>query len=141
MTYRQDLSNSARRHLRAASELYGLASAGAQPGCRAVAGYLFGLCGELAVKAIMRDSGMPPLEPDRRREDPYYKHFPELKTFLLNTAKGRRSGELLTIANTSALFRYWDTDMRYAKTLDIRDEWIESWKTSATDLVNRMDSF
>lgn len=84
---------------------------------------------------------MPPLEPDRRREDPYYKHFPELKTFLLNTAKGRRSGELLTIANTSALFRYWDTDMRYAKTLDIRDEWIESWKTSATDLVNRMDSF
>lgn len=84
---------------------------------------------------------MPPLEPHRRREDPYYKHFPELKTFLLNNARGRRSGELLTIANTTALFQYWDTDMRYATTLDIRDEWIESWKTSAADLVNRMDSF
>jgi hypothetical protein len=30
--------------------------------------------------------------------------------------------------------------MRYAPTMDIRDEWIESWKTSALELVNRMDS-
>jgi hypothetical protein len=31
-------------------------SGGAQPGCRAVAGYLFGLSGELAFKATMRDT-------------------------------------------------------------------------------------
>jgi hypothetical protein len=140
MTYRQDLSNATKRHLRAANELHGLSSGGAQPGCRAVAGYLFGLCGELAVKVMMRDSGMTPLAADRRREDPFYKHFPDLKTFLLDTAKGRRSGELRKIAETAALFQYWDTDMRYAPTMDIRDEWIESWKTSALELVNRMDS-
>ena len=139
MTYRQNLSNSAKRHLRAANELHGLSSGGAQPGCRAVAGYLFGLCGELAVKAIMQDSGMTPLATDRRRDDPFYEHFPKLKTVLLDSAKGRRSGELRIIAQTAALFQHWDTDMRYAPTKDIRDEWIESWKASAHELVNRMD--
>lgn len=84
---------------------------------------------------------MPVLPADRRHDDPFYKHFPKLKTFLLDSAKGRRSGELRKIAETAALFQNWDTDMRYAPTVDIRDEWIESWKTSAAELVNRMDSF
>lgn len=139
MAYRQDLSNSAKRHLRAADELYGLTSGGSQPGCKAVAGYLFGLSGELAVKAIMRDSGMPRLAEDHRRDDPYYAHFPELKSRLRDTAKGRRSGEIRKIAETAALFQNWDTDMRYAPTADIDDAWVESWKISAHDLVNRMD--
>lgn len=141
MAYRQDLSNSAKRHLRAANELHGLTSAGAQPGCKAVAGYLFGLCGELAVKAIMRDSGMAPLPPDRRRDDPYYAHFPELKTRLRDFASGRRSGELRRIAETASLFQNWDTEMRYAPTADIEDAMVEAWRASAHDLVNRMDAF
>ncbi len=140
MAYRQDLLNSAKRHLRAAHELHGLTSGGSQPGCRAVAGYLFGLSGELAVKAMMRDSGMVPLAVDRRRDDPFYAHFPELKSRLLDTLKGRRSGELRRIAETSALFQNWDTDMRYAPTADIQDAWVDSWKISARDLVDRMDS-
>jgi hypothetical protein len=140
MAYRQDLSNSARRHLRAADELCGLTSGGAQPGCKAGAGYLFGLSGELAIKAMMRDSGMKPLTADRRRDDPFYAHFPELKLRLLAILEGRRSGELRIIAETKALFQNWDTDMRYAPTADIDNAWIESWKTSAHDLVNRMDS-
>ncbi len=139
MAYRQDLSNSAKRHLRAAYELHGLTSGGSQPGCRAVAGYLFGLSGELAVKAIMRDSGMVPLAVERRRDDPFYVHFPELKSRLRDTAKGRRSGELRKIAETSALFQNWNTNMRYAPTDDIEDIWIDSWKTSAEALVDRMD--
>lgn len=140
MVYRQDLSNSARRHLRAANELHGLATSGTQPGCRAVAGYLFGLCAELAVKTMMQDSGMAPLPQDRRRDDPFYAHFPELKSLLLDTAKGRRFGELRKIAETSALFQNWDTDIRYAPTADIQDKWIESWKVSAQELVNQMES-
>lgn len=140
MSYRQDLSNSAKRHLRAADELHGLTSGGSQPGCRAVAGYLFGLSGELAVKAMMRDSGMVPLAVDRRRDDPFYVHFPELKSRLRDATKGRRSGDLRKIAETSALFQNWNTDMRYAPTGDIEDAWVDSWKISAHDLVNRMDS-
>lgn len=140
MAYGQDLSNSAKRHLRAATELHELSSAGAQPGCRAVAGYLFGLSGELAVKAMMIESGMRPLPADRRRDDPFYAHFPELKTRLLDTSKGRRSGELITIAETAALFKNWDTDMRYAPSTDIRDDWVEKWKASAHELVSKMES-
>jgi hypothetical protein len=140
MAYREDLQNSARRHLRAADELRGLASGGSQPGCRAVAGYLFGVSGELAVKAIMRDSGMRPLTAERRRDDPFYAHFPELKTQLRDTAKGRRSLELRRIGETAALFQFWDTNMRYAPTGDIEDAWVDSWKTSAHELVNLMDS-
>jgi hypothetical protein len=101
---------------------------------------LFGLSGELAIKAMMRDSGMKPLTADRRRDDPFYAHFPELKLRLLAILEGRRSGELRIIAETKALFQNWDTDMRYAPTADIDNAWIESWKTSAHDLVNRMDS-
>lgn len=79
VAYRQDFVNAARRHFRAATELHAVTAAGSQPGCSAVAGYLFGLSGELAVKAMMRDSGMVPLASVSRRDDPYYAHFPELK--------------------------------------------------------------
>jgi hypothetical protein len=137
MAYGQDLLVSARRHLRAGDELHAASSAGSQPGCGAVAGYLFGLCGELAVKAIMRDSGMPHLE--SRRDDPYYAHFPELKSLLLDTVKGRRAGELRKIAENAALFQNWDTDMRYAHTSDIELRWVDAWKASAHELVRRMD--
>jgi hypothetical protein len=139
MAYGQDFSTSAKRHLRAADELHRLASSGSQPACRAVAGYLFGLSGELAVKAMMRESGMMPLAADRRRDDPFYAHFPTLKSRLLDNAKGRRSGELRKIAETSELFQNWHTDMRYAPTGHIEDAWVESWKISAHDLVDRMD--
>jgi hypothetical protein len=140
MAYRQDFLSSAKRHLRAAQELCGLTSGGSQPGCKAVAGYLFGLSGELAVKAMMRDSGMVPLAADRRRDDPFYAHFPELKSRLLDTLKGRRSGDLRKIAENSSLFQNWDIDMRYAPAADIQDAWIDAWNTSARDLVARMDS-
>ena len=104
MAYRTDLANSARRHLKAAEALNGLAAPGAQPGCQAVAGYLFGLSGELAVKAMMQDSGMSPLTPEQRRDDPFYAHFPDLKSRLLDHAKGRRSGELRAIAEKRIAF-------------------------------------
>lgn len=139
MAYGQDLQGSARRHLRAATELYQRDSAGAQPGCKAVAGYLYGLAGELAVKALMRNSGMAPLPPQERRDDPYYAHFPELKTQLRNTAHGRRSGELLAIANSND-FHNWSTDMRYAPTVEVQPGWIDAWKASAQSLVEKMDA-
>jgi hypothetical protein len=91
-----------------------------------------------AVKEMMRESGMRPLGADNRRDDPFYAHFPELKTHLRDTAKGRRGDELRKIGENAGLFQYWDTKMRYAPTADIEDAWVESWRISAHDLVDRM---
>lgn len=131
------MARSARRHLRSASNLFDSTAAGDQPGCRAVAGYLFGLSGELAVKELMRLSGMKPLE--NRRDDPYYAHFPHLKTLLREAASGRRAGELLKVALDPRLFSNWDTDMRYAPTADIQAQWIAAWKDQAESLVSQME--
>ncbi len=140
MAYRQNLRSAAKRHLRAADELYGLTSGGTQPGCRAVAGYLFGLSGELALKEMMRASGMKPLPAEHRRDDPFYAHFPELKTLVSNVVQGRRAGELKKIAETPALFQNWNVDMRYAPTEDIDREWVDSWRESAHDLDKLMET-
>jgi hypothetical protein len=140
MAYSQDMRKAARRHLRAAQILHGQASAGDQPGCKAVAGYLFGLAGELAVKELMRDSGMNPLPPTERRDDPFFAHFPELKTMLSMAAKGRRSEELRRFSEDSSLFQNWDIEMRYAPTKDIKTNWVETWKVSAERLIERMET-
>lgn len=139
MAYGQDLPGSARRHLRAATELHQVASAGAQPGCGAVAGYLYGLAGELAVKALMRDSGMVPLPSEQRRDDPYFAHFPALTTQLRNMAQGRRAGELFAIAESNH-FQNWSTDMRYAPTASVQPSWVQAWSVSAKQLVAKVET-
>jgi hypothetical protein len=130
---------SARRHFRAAQALYDQSGAGDQPGCKAVSGYLFGIAGELAVKELMRASGITPLPDSKRRDDPFFAHFPELKR-MLATAQGRRSGELRRISDNSRLFQNWDTSMRYAPTGDIRLDWVDEWKLSARELIGRMET-
>jgi hypothetical protein len=139
MAYGEGYAKSAKRHLCAADKLLGVKLAGERPGCRAVAGYLFGLSGELAVKAIMRDSGIEKLEKSLRKDDPYYAHFPNLRTLLKNTKiRGRRAGELTKIVGNSSLFQCWDVAMRYAPTDNIEDRWVEAWQKSAKELVARM---
>ncbi len=139
MAYRQDLQSSARRHFRAADELHAVSSAGSQPGCKAVAGYLYGVSAELAVKEIMRDSGIMPLPNAQKRSDPYYAHFPELKDLLSDVIIGRRSEELRRIAESKSLLRNWNTKMRYAHTSDIQATWVSEWKESARVLIDQMD--
>ena len=137
MAYSQDMRKAAIRHLKAAQILYERGGPGEQPGCKAVAGYLFGLAGELAVKELMRDGGMNPLPHTERRDDPFLAHFPVLKT-MLSMAKGRRAGELRKFSEDSGLFQYWDVAMRYAPTKDIDANWVETWKISAEQLIERM---
>ena len=135
MAYKQDLRDAARRHLQTAQVLYEQDEPGLKPRCKAVAGYLFGLAGELAVKEMMRDSGMQPAT--EIRDDPYYAHFPSLKN-MLALASGRRAGELHKVAQNPQLFQNWDIRMRYAPTSDIQPAWVEAWKKSAEELVDRM---
>lgn len=113
---------SARRHFKAAQALYEQSGGGDQPGCKAVAGYLFGIAGELAVKELMRASGMKPLTEGNRHDDRFFAHFPALKR-MLAIAEGRRSGELRWISENSRLFQNWDTSMRYAPTEAICLAW------------------
>lgn len=60
------------RHLQAAEML-------ANTDRRDVAGYLFGIAAECALKHMMASSGMRPLPESQRRDDPFYAHFEELK--------------------------------------------------------------
>jgi hypothetical protein len=140
MAFSIDLSAAARRNLRAAITLHVADAPGAQPGCRAVAGYLFGLAGEIAIKQIMRHSHIVKLPDDQRNDDPYRVHFPALKTLLSRKIQGRRAGELRKIVDDPRLFQHWNTDMRYAPGSEIRDEWVASWKASAERLVAQMDA-
>ena len=139
MAYSQDFRKAARRHLRAAQVLHGQIGSGDQPGCRAVAGYLFGLAGELAAKELMLDSGMRPLPQAERHDDPFFAHFPVLKR-MLSTAKGLRAGELRKLSEDPRLFQNWDVAMRYAPTKDIEANWVEKWKASAELLIERMET-
>lgn len=139
MEYSQDLADLARRHCSAAICLHTDNEPGTRSGNRAVAGYLFGLAGELALKKMMSDSGMRPLDNAQKRDDPFYAHFPLLKTLLLNRAKGRLQGALVRYAKDAKLFHDWDTNMRYAPTRDIRDLWTNEWRSHAEALVNDMN--
>jgi hypothetical protein len=113
VTYAQDFLDSARRHLQAGDALFN-----APPHSQRldVAGYLYGVAAECALKELMRRSGMAPLPEQQRRDDPFYKHFPELKTSIRDTATGRHQGNLLRFAagTNDAFMSEWSTDMRYA---------------------------
>lgn len=139
MKYSQDPADSARRHLSAAISLHNDNEPGTRPGNRAVAGYLFGLAGELALKKMMLDSGMRPRTDAQKSDDPFFAHFPTLLTLLRNSAKGRRQGDLVKHAANPKLFHDWGTGMRYAPTQDIRDEWTNDWRSHAEALVQAMN--
>lgn len=138
MSYTSDFQNAARRHLLAAEKLHVTTGPSIEPGCKAVAGYLFGLAGELAVKQMMRESGMRPRPSSERRDDPFYAHFPELKRLLQEQLSGRRGGVLLAVAQSDRCFREWSTNMRYAPTKDVQERHVNEWREDAKKLVDQM---
>jgi hypothetical protein len=85
----------------------------------------------------MSNSGMKPLREAHRRDDPFFAHFPLLKR-MLATAPGRRAGELRRLSEDPRLFQNWDVAMRYAPTNDVNRAWVEAWKDSAENLIQRM---
>src|SRR6266581_1034831 len=100
-TYQQDLKKAAYRHLEAAETLFATNR-------KDVAGYLFGLAAECALKHLMKVSGMRPLPENERHDDPFFAHFENLKTLLRNTASGRWAGELRRYAEKSSFMQQWD---------------------------------
>lgn len=135
MAYGLDLPRAARRHRDAAIEL----DADPPKGKKDVAGYLYGITAECALKEIMRLSGMRLLPRERRRDDPFYMHFPELKTALCDQAQGRHQASLLRHARNGALLAEWDVSMRYASGPEVLAKPITRWRDQALALVEEME--
>jgi hypothetical protein len=130
MAYKPNLPASARRHLEAADVLYG------PERCWGVAGYLYGIAAECALKAMMQEAGLRPLGNDKRKDDPFYAHFPDLKTRLRDLQVGRAAATLRRFIEDARFMSQWDTDMRYCKGDEIKREWVERWRGQARDSVS-----
>lgn len=127
MAFSTDMSAAAKRHLTAAELLFD------PKGRKDVAGYLFGIAAECAVKAMMFEAG---LRPERdNRDDPFYKHFPMLRTLLRDTLQGRKAATLLNLINSHEFMNNWSTSMRYSNGKDIDDRWIDNWAKQARQVV------
>ncbi|MCB1506933.1 MAG: hypothetical protein KDJ47_18350 [Hyphomicrobiaceae bacterium] len=130
MAYTPNLPGSARRHLVAADVLYEIEAR------RDVAGYLYGIATECALKAMMLEAGIRPLGNDRRRDDPFYAHFPELKTHLRDSQLGRAATTLMRFIEDPNLMNQWSTDMRYCRGEEIQADWVRRWREQARNIVS-----
>jgi hypothetical protein len=129
MTYAPDMPAAARRHLQAAHILF---NTGTRPD---VSGYLYGIAAECAVKAMMLDAGMRPVgSTGSRRDDPFYAHFPELRTMLRDAQLPRTP--LRRFIEDDRFMSHWDTDIRYCKGTDIQVRWIAAWRRHAREVVD-----
>jgi len=126
MAFSIDMPAAAKRHLKAADRLV--------PGdCKDVAGYLYGIAAECAVKAMMREAGLPPVKD--RRDDPFYAHFPDLRTALRDLLQGRKGTPLIRFINNDSFMNNWSTEMRYSHGKDIDARWIDVWAEQARQAV------
>lgn len=127
MLYSIDMPASARRNLLAAEALHATRSD--------VAGYLYGLAAECAVKAMMIELGIKPRPQAERRDDPFYKHFPELLFGARDMAKGRASATLSRILAAPNFMASWHVEMRYAKAGEVSADSVERWSKQAKQAV------
>lgn len=127
MAYPPNMPAAARRHIEAADILFAKSRGD-------VAGYLYGIAAECALKAMMLEAGMRPSE--TRRDDPFFAHFPELRSMLRDAPpSGRRGTPLLRLINDDRFLSNWDTKMRYCQGNEIKEAWVISWKEQARDAV------
>ena len=126
MAYKPDLPAAARRYIEAADALV--------EGRRSdVAGYLYGIATECAIKAMMLDAGMRPSA--NRQDDPFYAHFPELRTMLRDEQLGRKGSTLQRYINNDSFMHHWNTRMRYCKGSEIKERWVTDWRNQAHQTV------
>lgn len=129
MAYACDMRAAAYRHWEAAEEL----AVGKR---RDVAGYLYGIAAECGIKAMMIDINIRPLPNAERREDPFYAHFPDLRTMLRSRLAGRLAGPLWQFISNDAFMNHWSTDMRYSHGRDVTDAWVTAWAAQARQVIS-----
>lgn len=129
-SYETNYAKAARRHWSAAEAL--------PDTCRSVAGYLYGVAAECAVKAVMRGVAKLQELPEDRRADPYYAHYPHLAPLLRERISGRiAAAELAAFARDSFL-QGWDTDMRYSDGSAVTESRVSSWREDAERAVSNV---
>jgi hypothetical protein len=121
----------ARRHLEAANTLD-------LTNRRDVAGYLYGIAAECGIKAMMQQIGLR--SPTNGDHDPYYAHFPALKTLLKNKLQGRNATILRRHILNEKFFSGWDITMRYSKGSQIPSKLIDQWKVQAISVISSIDT-
>ena len=126
MAFSPNMKAAAQRHLNAAEEL----NTGHR---RDVAGYLYGIAAECAIKAMMLEAGIRPT--GDRKNDPFFLHFPDLRTALLDSLGGRRAATLAHFVNNPSFFSQWAIEMRYCKGDEISDKWVDTWSNQAQQAV------
>jgi hypothetical protein len=101
----------------------------------AAAGYLYGLAGETALKAMMVKCGMQ----ETVWRSKHNGHFPNLLQFIANQANGRLAAKIsvvVQLAQKASHFSSWGIDIRYAASADISSANVAIWKQQAADLMN-----
>ena len=126
MAYKLDLAASSLRHFRDGETL--LKAKSAQH-----AGYHFGFATECALKSVLKVHTFPRKED--RRSDPYWAHFPELRTLLVRDGKGRLQQRLYELIAHDSFMQNWDTDMRYAEDRSVDEERAQKWKDQADSVI------
>ena len=123
-----NFESAARRHWKVAQKL-------SQDGCYDAAGYMFGFAGECRLKSAMIKVGIRPLPNERRMEDPFRAHFPELKALMLDTGAGSRiSATVNALLSNGGFMTEWDTDMRYAKSGSVDQPTTQRWQSGVEQL-------
>ncbi|HRI72581.1 MAG TPA: hypothetical protein PK156_50440 [Polyangium sp.] len=134
MSFHPNLPEAATRHLQAADLLC------IAPGHRRdVAGYLYGIAAECAIKQML----VPLKIEDKYDKDAmYYAHFPELRTLLRDALERRRrtSDPLFRFVFNDSFMNNWHISMRYADARQVRGEWLTAWQTQAKDAVGAMEA-
>jgi hypothetical protein len=127
MAFTPNMPAAARRHLVAADEL----ATGAR---RDVAGYLYGIAAECAIKAMMENV------PLARRQEAFYAHFPELRTLLRDALQGRVARPLSAFINDDSFLNNWHVSMRYADGQQVLEHWVTAWRDQARRAVSAVGS-
>lgn len=119
--YALDMEGAAQRHLRAARSR-------AADKDWDTAGYLAGFAAECRLKrALMRTGFQPPKNLDKR-DDPFWAHFPSLKTLMLHSgAAARISAGVVTLLSNGGFMNEWDTIMRYSRTGSVDEPTASRW--------------
>lgn len=129
MAFTPNMADAARRNLAAANVL--------APDNFQVAGYLFGIAAECAVKAMMLEGRMTPSLPDNReKDDPFYAHFPELRTRLRDVLQGRALAHLSRLVGDDSFMSQWAIEIRYAGKNQVESAWVEKWQKQAKTAVD-----
>lgn len=130
MAFTHSLPDAARRHLRAADELE-------RGHRRDVAGYLYGIAAECAVKQMAISLR---ISDEHSKKAIHYAHFPDLRTMLRDTFQGRSARGLWAFVVHDAFMNNWSIAMRYADAKQIRGEWVDAWRDQARRVVGVMEA-